>query len=97
MVYQAETEFLRLQNQWRLASDGASAPDVEALRLRYDIWVSRIGLLTNDTGVDSAGRRTIDVLAQDLPQAVPGAKLTTLFSPEHGISGAEDREGAEAR
>lgn len=53
----------------------------------------RIGLLTNNTGVDSAGRRTIDVLAQDLPQALPGAKLSMLFSPEHGIAGAEDREG----
>ena len=53
----------------------------------------RVGLLTNNTGVDSMGRRTIDVLAQDLPKAVPGAKLTMLFSPEHGIAGAEDREG----
>ncbi|WP_419803852.1 sodium:solute symporter family transporter [Terriglobus sp.] len=53
----------------------------------------RLGLLTNNTGLDSAGRRTIDVLAQDLPKAVPGAKLTVLFSPEHGIAGAEDREG----
>ncbi|GAA3767793.1 sodium:solute symporter family transporter [Terriglobus aquaticus] len=53
----------------------------------------RVGLLTNNTGVDSAGRRTVDVLAQDLPKAVAGAKLTTLFSPEHGLAGVEDREG----
>ncbi len=42
-----------------------------------------IGLLTNQTGVDSQGRRTIDVLA-----SAPGIKLAAIFSPEHGIFGA---------
>lgn len=45
----------------------------------------RIGLITNQTGVDSAGRRTIDVLAH-----APGVKLVALFSPEHGIVGRMD-------
>ncbi|HEX8710632.1 MAG TPA: DUF1343 domain-containing protein, partial [Terracidiphilus sp.] len=53
----------------------------------------KIGLLTNQTGVDVAGRRTIDVLAHDAAAAVPGLTLTTLFSPEHGISGSYDRPG----
>jgi uncharacterized protein YbbC (DUF1343 family)/CubicO group peptidase (beta-lactamase class C family) len=44
-----------------------------------------IGLLTNQTGVDSEGRRTIDVLAN-----VPGISLDALFSPEHGVTGALD-------
>jgi uncharacterized protein YbbC (DUF1343 family) len=51
----------------------------------------RLGLLTNQTGVDAAGRRTIDVLFHDAPAAVPGLALTTLFSPEHGISGSLDQ------
>lgn len=51
----------------------------------------RIGLLTNQTGQNSAGRRTIDVLAQDAAKTVPGLQLTTLFSPEHGIQGALDQ------
>ncbi|HEV2992232.1 MAG TPA: exo-beta-N-acetylmuramidase NamZ domain-containing protein [Candidatus Angelobacter sp.] len=42
-----------------------------------------IGLLTNQTGVDSQGKRTIDVLA-----SAPGVKLVAIFSPEHGIFGA---------
>jgi SSS family transporter len=46
----------------------------------------RIGLLTNQTGLDSQGRRTIDILAHSLPQI----QLTTLFSPEHGIFGTKD-------
>ncbi len=51
----------------------------------------RMGLLTNPTGVDAGGRRTIDVLLHDAEQAVSGLTLDTLFSPEHGISGELDQ------
>ncbi len=46
---------------------------------------ARIGLLTNQTGVDSHGKRTIDVL-----DGVPGTQLVAIFSPEHGIQGVAD-------
>ncbi|HZD31242.1 MAG TPA: exo-beta-N-acetylmuramidase NamZ domain-containing protein [Candidatus Angelobacter sp.] len=45
----------------------------------------RVGLVTNQTGVDSQGRRTIDVLAK-----VPQVQLTAIFSPEHGVAGTAD-------
>ena len=45
----------------------------------------RIGVLTNQTGVDAQGRRTIDVLAQ-----IPGVQLVAIFSPEHGAAGQLD-------
>jgi uncharacterized protein YbbC (DUF1343 family)/CubicO group peptidase (beta-lactamase class C family) len=45
----------------------------------------RIGVLTNQIGFDASGHRTIDIL-----NAVPGVKLTTLFSPEHGAVGQLD-------
>jgi uncharacterized protein YbbC (DUF1343 family)/CubicO group peptidase (beta-lactamase class C family) len=45
----------------------------------------RIGLVTNQTGLDSHGQRTIDVLAH-----ANGLKLTAIFSPEHGIAGSLD-------
>ncbi len=45
----------------------------------------RVGLLTNQTGVDSQGRRTIDVLAN-----TPRVELKAIFSPEHGVAGALD-------
>jgi uncharacterized protein YbbC (DUF1343 family)/CubicO group peptidase (beta-lactamase class C family) len=45
----------------------------------------KIGVLTNQTGVDAHGKRTVDVLA-----GVPGVKLAAIFSPEHGIFGAVD-------
>jgi uncharacterized protein YbbC (DUF1343 family) len=48
----------------------------------------RIGLLSNHTGVDRSGQRDVDVL-----RTVPGARLTILFSPEHGFQGREDRPG----
>jgi uncharacterized protein YbbC (DUF1343 family)/CubicO group peptidase (beta-lactamase class C family) len=44
-----------------------------------------LGLLTNQTGVDAGGRRTIDVLA-----SVPGISLDAIFSPEHGVTGTLD-------
>jgi uncharacterized protein YbbC (DUF1343 family)/CubicO group peptidase (beta-lactamase class C family) len=44
-----------------------------------------IGLVTNQTGIDSEGRRTIDVLAN-----VPGISLDAIFSPEHGVTGTLD-------
>ncbi len=52
----------------------------------------RMGLLTNQTGLDREGRRTIDVLAHDAHAAAPSLILTTLFSPEHGIAGAVDTD-----
>jgi len=45
----------------------------------------RIGLVTNQTGVDARGQRTADILAH-----APGIKLTAIFSPEHGIAGVLD-------
>lgn len=45
----------------------------------------KIGVLTNQSGLDASGRRTIDIL-----NAVPGLKLTALFAPEHGAVGQLD-------
>ncbi len=42
----------------------------------------RVGLLTNQTGVDRAGRRDVDLLR---------GMVTVLFSPEHGFAGTADR------
>jgi len=51
----------------------------------------RVGLITNQTGVDRAGSSTIDLLAH-----APGVKLVALFSPEHGIRGSLDARVASA-
>ena len=52
----------------------------------------RIGLVTNQTGRDRAGRSTIDLLFK-----APGVKLTALFSPEHGIRGLADEKVSDTK
>jgi uncharacterized protein YbbC (DUF1343 family)/CubicO group peptidase (beta-lactamase class C family) len=54
-------------------------------QLRGSSGNKRIGVLTNQTGVDSQGNRTIDVLAR-----APGISLDAIFSPEHGVTGTLD-------
>jgi uncharacterized protein YbbC (DUF1343 family)/CubicO group peptidase (beta-lactamase class C family) len=49
----------------------------------------RVGLITNQTGLDRASRRNVDLMLQ------AGVKVAALFSPEHGFGGREDREGIE--
>jgi uncharacterized protein YbbC (DUF1343 family) len=46
----------------------------------------RVGLLTNQTGVDRRGVSDVDRLLQ------AGVNLTALFSPEHGFRGALEEE-----
>jgi uncharacterized protein YbbC (DUF1343 family) len=45
----------------------------------------RVGIVTNQTGVDRDGNRLVDLLA-----AAPGVTLVKIFSPEHGLQGVLD-------
>lgn len=45
----------------------------------------RIGLITNQTGISRDGQRNVDLMR------AAGIQVTALFSPEHGLQGAEDR------
>lgn len=47
----------------------------------------RIGLITNQTGIDREGRRNVDVMRK------AGVDVVALFSPEHGLLGREDHPG----
>ncbi len=51
----------------------------------------KVGLVTNHTGMDARGRRTIDVLAH-----APDIQLAAIFSPEHGIVGNADTTNIES-
>ncbi|MDI1432873.1 exo-beta-N-acetylmuramidase NamZ domain-containing protein [Polyangium sorediatum] len=52
----------------------------------FDILAGRkIGLITNHTGKDARGERTIDVLA-----ASKSFELKAIFSPEHGLGADKD-------
>jgi len=87
-------------NGWRsrVASVVAAAVSVPAahapVRTGLDILAAddfrplrgaRVGLITNQTGVDRQGRRNVDLMR------AAGVNLVTLFSPEHGIAGNADR------
>lgn len=61
--------------------------DVLVRRKFADLKGLRVGLITNQTGIDAQRRSTIDLLA-----AAPEVKLKKLFSPEHGIRGELDQE-----
>ncbi len=71
--------------------DASSQPPGARVRVGIDVLEEqsfaplrgkRIGLITNQTGRNCNGRRTVDVLAN-----AEGVKLVALFSPEHGLEG----------
>ena len=67
-------------------------PQLEPLKIGADrlfeepfhTWIKgkRVGLITNQTGVDSSLHPVAELLADD-----PEVQLTALFGPEHGVSG----------
>jgi uncharacterized protein YbbC (DUF1343 family) len=69
-------------------------PGIDVLEAaKFDVLQGkRVAVITNQTGVDSTGRRTIDVVAH-----APGVTLVAIFSPEHGIAGRADENVANAK
>lgn len=64
------------------------------VRTGLDVWAEQrfapiqgkhVGLITNHTGINRFGRRNLDLMLE------AGIRIVALFSPEHGISGNEDR------
>ena len=83
------------------AARGASQTTAAAVRPGITVLLAdsihlvrdrRVGLITNQTGVDERGASDIDRLRGPEARAA-GVRLVKLFSPEHGIRGTEDREG----
>jgi uncharacterized protein YbbC (DUF1343 family) len=75
------------------AERGQVVPGIEVL-LRDSLHLlagKRVGLITNPSGRDRAGKSTIDLLAH-----APGVKLTALFGPEHGLRGTAEAGAAVA-
>lgn len=61
--------------------------DVLAARNFDAIKGKRVGLITNQTGRSAHGSSSLDII-----NTAPGVRLVALFSPEHGIRGAEDEK-----
>ncbi len=66
------------------ATDAGVVPGLEVLltEQRSVIEGKRVGLITNQCGVDRQMRHVIDLLPK-----VPGVKVTALFALEHGVRG----------
>jgi len=62
-----------------------SGLDVLAERNFQPLEGKRVGLITNQTGVDRLGRRNVDLMRS------AGISIAALFSPEHGFGGREDQ------
>ncbi|MGB9485545.1 MAG: exo-beta-N-acetylmuramidase NamZ domain-containing protein, partial [Terriglobia bacterium] len=83
------TGYFELMKSYRMQGlrNGKVQTGVDVLEAEHFASLAgrRVGLITNATGVDAAGRRTVDLL-----EHAPGVKLLAVFSPEHGIMGQED-------
>jgi uncharacterized protein YbbC (DUF1343 family) len=82
------------------AAQGAGQPAPATVRPGISVLLTdsihlvrgrRVGLLTNQTGVDEHDESDIERLRGPEARAA-GVHLVRLFSPEHGIRGTEDRE-----
>jgi uncharacterized protein YbbC (DUF1343 family)/CubicO group peptidase (beta-lactamase class C family) len=83
---EAQTALRRMASRNGTVQTGIDVLEAHAFDLiRGTAAKRKIGLLTNQTGLDSQRRRTIDVLAQ-----APGVSLNAIFSPEHGVTGGLD-------
>ena len=47
----------------------------------------KVGIITNQTGLDRAGKHIVEVLTH-----APGVTVVKLFSPEHGLYGVKDEK-----
>ncbi|MBV8063136.1 MAG: DUF1343 domain-containing protein, partial [Nevskia sp.] len=83
---------LRLMDHARAQPPVLAGIDVLERHGFRELQGRRVGLITNHSGRDAAGRSTIDLLYH-----APGVKLVALFSPEHGLRGDVDRLVASGR
>ncbi|MDE2612645.1 MAG: response regulator [Burkholderiales bacterium] len=67
LIYQTESEYMRLREEWLRALDERVPLDRAAFKLRYEIWVSRVDLLGAENAhrlieADPDAVRTVDQL-----------------------------------
>jgi SSS family transporter len=74
-----------------LAPEGKTLTGIDVLESTHFAALEglhHIAVLTNQNGLDSQGKRTIDILAS---LTANNQQLTTIFTPEHGLSGVMDQ------
>jgi len=78
-LYQVEAEYLRLREYWVRAQYERDNFDRDALQLRYDIWVSRVGLLHNE--------RTARLMVGNDDYVAPLAKMNDFIARADKVLG----------
>jgi uncharacterized protein YbbC (DUF1343 family)/CubicO group peptidase (beta-lactamase class C family) len=90
VIYTPESDVVVMNgHQGVTARDGKVRTGIDVLKSE-DFEMLKglsVGLITNHSGIDSEGKRTIDLLYH-----APGVKLKAIFSPEHGLHGKEDKK-----
>jgi uncharacterized protein YbbC (DUF1343 family)/CubicO group peptidase (beta-lactamase class C family) len=73
----------------QVARNGATLTGLDVLEgVKFQPFAGRrVGLITNQSGLDRQGRRNIDVMR------AAGVNIAAIFSPEHGFLGKEDHPG----
>jgi len=84
-------KFASAHPEIRPAARVATGLDVLEAQNFAPLQGKRVGVITNQTGIDAAGKRIVDLLHK-----APGIKLAAIFSPEHGIHGNVDEKVASA-
>ncbi|HMS40717.1 MAG TPA: DUF1343 domain-containing protein, partial [Pyrinomonadaceae bacterium] len=85
--FKANAENLTITNRKSQIANVLNGIDVLEKENFKSLEGLKIGLVTNHTGKNLAGKQTIDILFE-----AKNVKLTALFSPEHGIRGQLDQE-----
>jgi uncharacterized protein YbbC (DUF1343 family)/CubicO group peptidase (beta-lactamase class C family) len=75
-----------LHRQVEHQGDVMTGLDVLAADRFAPLQGKRVGLITNQTGLARDGKRNVDLMLAS------GVKIAALFSPEHGLAGAQDKE-----
>ena len=95
-IFETETDYLRLRDQWRIAADERTPLDTQPLKQRYDVWVDRVALLRTERpqtlfGDDEEYRRTLEQVDAFItgadralgpePKAEPNRGFVTALQP----------------
>jgi len=68
------------------AADGPVKPGLDNIAEHKELFsTKRIGIITNHTAYSSGGQYIVDVF-----HGIDSARITALFSPEHGIDGTQE-------
>jgi len=81
----ARPELAAWQALPEIAAKVASGLDVLVAENFASLQGLRVGVITNQTGIDAKGIHIVELLKQ-----APGMKLAAIFSPEHGMQGILD-------